>query len=88
MTPWEEVADAILEPRAIGPVPQEFKRTIQLDDGSTETLRIDVTDKDETHLVIAAVRQGADGHRREFGPKRFLRDDRENLSRWLANETG
>lgn len=86
MNDVEKLAGAILDQLDIDPGVKEFKRTVQHDDGSSETFRIDVTEMDATHFVVAVVRQRGDRGRQESGPRTFARGDRQGFARWLQGD--
>lgn len=86
MTEIEELAGAILDQLDVDPGVKEFKRTVQYDDGTGETFRIDVTEVTASEFVAAVVRQPDEGGRRESGPRRFARGDRRGFAAWLAGE--
>lgn len=82
----ESMAAAILDRLAPHAVVEEFKRTVQNDDGSTDTFRIDLTGITESHFTAAVVRQRNDGPRQELGPRQFARSDVQGFARWLASD--
>ena len=86
MTDVEGLAEAILDAIDADPGVKEFKRTIQHDDGTTETFRVDITEIGEDRFVAASVRQRGEGGRRESGPVVFSRGDRRGFAAWLASE--
>ena len=86
MTDVEGLAEAILDEIDADPGIKEFKRTLQHDDGTTETFRVDITEIGEDRFVAASVRQRGEGGRRESGPVEFSRGDRRGFAAWLASE--
>ena len=84
MTDVEELAAAVIDGLDDDPGVKEFKRTIQHDDGSTETYRVDIIAQDEASFTAATLRQWGDRSRKENGPARFARSDREGFARWLG----
>ena len=87
MTDVQAMADAIIRLIDAEPGVKEFKRTIQHDDGSSETYRVDITEIGPTRFVASSVRQVGGGARRETGPKQFTRSDRQGLATWLSSST-
>lgn len=88
MSAIDEMAGAILARIDAELGVQEFKRTVEHDDGTTETFRIDITGITESQFTAASVRQRGEGPRRESGAKVFARGDRQGFASWLAGDPG
>ena len=87
MSTLEALAGEIIERASAGPGAAEFKRTLQRGDGTaTVTIRVAITEIDESGFLAAILRQAPDGSRREIAPRRFARADRAGLAAWLARE--
>ncbi len=83
MVDLDEIAGAIVDRIEADQHVDEFKRTVQHEDGSTTTFRVDVTDVDATHFTVRGVRQNGGDHH-ELAAVRLARGDRKRLADWLG----
>ncbi len=83
MTQFEAIAHAVLDGLGDWSGATEFKRTVQHDDGTHESLRIDIIEADADGFLAVLVRQKGEGPRQESGPARFSRLDPKRFAQWL-----